>query len=809
MKTLRVTLSEGRSYDIHIERGLLRKAGEMIRTVYAGERAAIITDSNVEKLYAEVLENSLHAAGFVTKRIVFPAGEKSKNLAGLELLYDGLLSSEPFTLTRTDLVIVLGGGVAGDMGGFAAGSILRGVPFIQIPTTLLSQVDSSVGGKVAIDLKQGKNLAGLFYQPKMVLIDSDTLDTLPDRVFFDGMGEVIKYGMIREPALWRLLEQVQGREALTPYMDEIIYTCCNCKRKIVEQDEHDTGERMLLNFGHTIGHAYEKLGNYEKFMHGEAVCCGMYSILRVGEQHGLTPPGLAARMRKMLTGQGMLWDAGDVPEEALVQALAFDKKGSGGMIRPVFCRDVGESYYTPIDRNEFVHWVMTRNEIPEMQEEKPNDLPAPKQNLSVYPSVLSGELTVPSSKSMSHRMVIGAALAEEQTSIIDNLSVSEDITATLQAVARLGASFHQMQPGKVQITGISGKLEKNSGDALLIDCGESGSTLRFMIPVALALIDGHPVSFTGKGRLMQRPLEPYFELFDRMGISHKLENNILTVEGKLNPGEYPLSGSISSQFITGLLFALPLVQPRDGCSQSRIVITDHLESAAYVEMTLQALNTFGITAEVVGDYAEFVIPAGQKYQSRTVSVEGDYSQAAFYLAYNTICQLQGKNGFVKLNGLQSDSLQGDRAAQEILQRYLQPGQLEIDVSEIPDLVPALATAAAFRSGSRTVFTHAARLRIKESDRIRTTCRMVETMGAHTEEWEDSFAVDGKETLQGGSIADCCNDHRIAMSAAIAAACCENSVTLLGTECVAKSYPHFWEDFRSLGGVVVHKELVNK
>lgn len=336
MKTLRVNLSEGRSYDIHIERGLLEKAGQMIRSVYAGTRIAIITDSNVEKLYAGILEDSLHAAGFVTKRIVFPAGEKSKNLAGLELLYDGLLSSDSFTLTRTDLVIALGGGVTGDMGGFAAGSVLRGVPYIQIPTTLLSQVDSSVGGKVAIDLKQGKNLAGLFYQPKMVLIDSDTLDTLPDRVFFDGMGEVIKYGMIREPALWRLLEQVRGRKALAPYMDEIIYTCCNCKRKIVEQDEHDTGERMLLNFGHTIGHAYEKLGNYEKFMHGEAVCCGMYSILRIGEQHGLTPPGLAARMRKMLEGQGMLWDAGPVPEEALVQALAFDKKGSGGTIRPVF-----------------------------------------------------------------------------------------------------------------------------------------------------------------------------------------------------------------------------------------------------------------------------------------------------------------------------------------------------------------------------------------------------------------------------------------------------------------------------------------
>ena len=800
MKTLHVNLSEGRSYDIHIERGLLKKAGQMIRSIYAGSRIAIITDSNVEKLYAQTLEDALHAAGFVTKRIVFPAGEKSKNLAGLELLYDGLLSTDGFTLTRTDLVVALGGGVTGDMGGFAAGSVLRGVPYIQIPTTLLSQVDSSVGGKVAIDLKQGKNLAGLFYQPKMVLIDSDTLDTLPDRVFFDGMGEVIKYGMIREPALWRLLEQVKGRKALAPYMDEIIYTCCNCKRKIVELDEHDTGERMLLNFGHTIGHAYEKLGNYEKYMHGEAVCCGMYSILRIGEQHGLTAPGLANRMRRMLEGQGMLWDAGQVSEKALTEALAFDKKGSGGTIRPVFCREVGDSYYTPVDRAEFVRWVLARDEVPEMAADGTDSLPVPKQNRAVFPSSLSGELTIPSSKSMSHRMVIAASLAGDAVSEIGNLSGSEDISATLQAVAALGADYRQIGPETVEITGITGTAK----EGLLIDCGESGSTLRFMIPVALALTGGKPVSFTGRGRLMQRPLEPYYELFDRMGIAHRLENGVLTVEGELLPGEYPLSGLVSSQFITGLLFALPLLRPQVGATESVIAITDRLESAAYVDMTMQTLKIFGIDIQMTEDYLRFIVPAGQKYHPQKVLVEGDYSQAAFYLAYNTICRLQGKTGRVTPQGLRTDSLQGDRAAEEILQQYIQPGDLEIDVSGIPDLVPALAAAAAFRTGGRTAFIHAARLRLKESDRIRTTCRMVEALGARTEEWEDGFAVNGDGKLPGGGIVDCCNDHRIAMSAAVAAACCDNSVTLLGTECVAKSYPRFWEDFTYLGGKTVDK-----
>lgn len=792
MKTLHVTLSEGRSYDIQIERGLLERAGEMIRTVYGGKRIAIITDSNVAPLYGDKLEASLHAAGFETKRVVFPAGEQSKNLAVLEQLYDGLLSSEPFTLTRTDLVITLGGGVTGDMGGFAAGSVLRGVPYVQIPTTLLSQVDSSVGGKVAIDLKQGKNLAGLFYQPKMVLIDSDTLETLPDRVFFDGMGEVVKYGMIREPALWRLLEHVSGRDALRPYMDEIIYTCCDCKRKIVENDEHDTGERMLLNFGHTIGHAYEKLGNYEKWMHGEAVCCGMYAILRVGEQNGTCRPGLAARLRELLIRQGMPWDAGEVPEEALTATLAFDKKGSGGNISPVFIRDIGDSYYQKMPRAEFVRWVLEKDKTPElpMDEKMRGEIMPMKQNRVVSPSVLSGELTIPSSKSMSHRMVIAAALAEGE-SRIENLSLSADITATLEAVKALGASYTLPESGTAIVRGYT-----PAADIPVIDCGESGSTLRFMIPVALALSGGKPVSFTGHGRLMQRPLQPYFDLFDEKGISHTLRGDILTVCGQLSPGRFALSGKVSSQFITGLLFTLPLLAPAEGSTMSEIVITDHLESKAYVDMTMQALRTFGVQVENEGGgYTRFIIPAGQHYLPQNIAVEGDYSQAAFFLAYNSIAGQEQ----IKLRGLREDSLQGDRAAKAILESYQTAGAVEVDASEIPDLIPALAAAAAFRDGQETRFVNAGRLRIKESDRITVTCRMLKALGAEVEEGADFIVVHGKKTLSGGGIVDCCIDHRIAMSAAMAAANCKNDVTLLGAECVGKSYPAFWEDFAALGG----------
>lgn len=787
MKRLHIRLSGGRGYDIRIGRGLLDELGPLLREIWGGSRVAVVTDSNVAPLYAERAEASLRKAGFMTKRAVFPAGEKSKNLAGLECIYDQLLSPGPFTLTRTDLIIALGGGVTGDMAGFAAGTVLRGVPYVQAPTTLLAQVDSSVGGKVAVDLKQGKNLAGLFYQPKLVLIDPDTLDTLPDRVFFDGMGEVVKYGLIRKPALWRLLSEVSGREALRPFMEEILYTCCDCKREIVEHDEQDTGERMLLNFGHTVGHAYEKLGGYEKWMHGEAVCCGMYTILRVGEQHGFTRPGLAAALRQLLTRQGMPWDAGAVPEEALTETLAFDKKGSGATIRPVFVRTPGDSFYEPLPRETFARWVLEAADTPEMPA-GPAPFPPFQAARRVLPGKLSGELAVPGSKSAGHRTVIAAALAAGE-SRIENLTLSKDIGATLQAVEALGAKILSREGDAVTLRGTTAAPP----EIPVIDCGESGSTLRFMIPVALALAGGKPVSFTGRGRLMERPLEPYFALFREKGIAYRLENGFLRVQGTLTPGEYRLSGKVSSQFITGLLLALPLL-PGDG--ESEIVITDSLESKGYVDMTLSVLQQFGVQAENVdGTYTRFRVPAGQRYHAGRFPVEGDYSQAAFFLAYN---RAAGEEA-VRLHGLAPDSVQGDKAAAEILSLYQNDGDLTVDASGIPDLIPALAVAAAFRPAGRVIFANAGRLRLKESDRLATTHQLLRSLGAEAETGEDFLAVTGTGGLPGGGIADCCNDHRIAMSGAVAAALSENGAVLLGTECVGKSYPAFWEDFTSLGG----------
>ena len=250
MKTLTVALP-GREYDILIERGLLNRVGEQLRAVLPGaSRLFVVTDSHVGPIYLEQLEEQIKGAGFCVSTCTVPAGESSKSPEQLAVLWEQMMAAG---LTRSDAVVALGGGVVGDLAGFAAATVLRGVDFVQIPTTLLAQVDSSVGGKVAVDLRAGKNLAGAFWQPKLVLMDPDVLDTLPDAIFADGMAEVIKYGCIQDAAFFDFLARRSSRREIMAEIEHVLYTCCDLKRKVVVEDERDTGARMILNFGHTLG----------------------------------------------------------------------------------------------------------------------------------------------------------------------------------------------------------------------------------------------------------------------------------------------------------------------------------------------------------------------------------------------------------------------------------------------------------------------------------------------------------------------------------------------------------------------------
>lgn len=336
MSRLRVNIP-GREYDIICENGVLDRAGDLLRPILRGKLAAIVTDSNVEPLYAARLARSLHLAGFQAAILEIPAGEKSKCPEVLAELWEQLMD---VGLTRSDAVIALGGGVVGDLAGFAAATILRGVDFVQIPTTLLAQVDSSVGGKVAVDLQAGKNLAGAFYQPKVVIMDPECLKTLPDRVFSDGMAEVIKYGCIWDKKLFEELAALPDREHVMARIDKIVMTCCDIKRQVVEQDEKEAGLRMLLNFGHTLGHVYEKAYHYETYTHGEAVAAGMVKAAELGTALKITPADTAAKIAALLRNFDLPTKISTSPQDC-ADTITKDKKSDGADISLIVLREIG------------------------------------------------------------------------------------------------------------------------------------------------------------------------------------------------------------------------------------------------------------------------------------------------------------------------------------------------------------------------------------------------------------------------------------------------------------------------------------
>lgn len=326
-------------YPLKIEKGILSHAGEEIAEIFVGKKVVVFTDKNVERFHGETLRKSIESKGFQLKTIMLEPGEQTKQLSTLSDLYSELVD---FNLTRSDLIVAYGGGVIGDLAGYVAATFLRGIQLIQIPTTLLAQVDSSVGGKVAVDLPEGKNLVGAFYHPDMVLIDPNVLETLTDETFSAGMAEVIKYGCIKDRTFFDFLNQLHTRKELMENIGDIIQRCCEIKRNVVESDEKDRSERMLLNFGHTLGHAIEAYYNYEKYTHGQAISIGMVEINRIAEDKGLSPEGSTAQIIQLLK-QNQLPTRLDRPEdyEEILPLISRDKKNINNQLTVILLERVG------------------------------------------------------------------------------------------------------------------------------------------------------------------------------------------------------------------------------------------------------------------------------------------------------------------------------------------------------------------------------------------------------------------------------------------------------------------------------------
>lgn len=404
-------------------------------------------------------------------------------------------------------------------------------------------------------------------------------------------------------------------------------------------------------------------------------------------------------------------------------------------------------------------------------------------DIKISPSYLNGTINIPSSKSISHRALICAALAEGK-SVIQNILDCEDITATAAALDAFGARIKLSN--NAEVIGYT----KASGDVINVDCGESGSTLRFLVPVAAAL--GLHCFFIGSGKLPQRPLTPYFTELKKHDIMFLSEKMPYEMVGKLTAGEYHIAGNISSQFISGLLFALPLVN-----GDSKIIVTTPLESKPYVDLTIKCLNSFGVEISEVAD--GYFIKGNQHYKSADYIVEADMSQAAFFAVADCL------GSKISMSNLNLQSVQGDKEIIRICEKFKIDSQkkFEIDAADIPDIVPVLSVLLCF-GDDVSYIRNCARLRIKESDRLAVIAEELNKIGGKIEIVGDDLKISPIDNFI-GNVCSSHNDHRIAMSLAIASTRCKGDLTITGAECVAKSYPTFWNDFTMLGG---HYHVVN-
>lgn len=415
-----------------------------------------------------------------------------------------------------------------------------------------------------------------------------------------------------------------------------------------------------------------------------------------------------------------------------------------------------------------------------------------KSVITAFPTSLKGSLKAPPSKSLSHRALICAGLSKGE-SLIHNLVYSEDINATMGVLEAIGVQFKKTK-NTLYVKGV--RRIKQPKEA--VDCNESGSTLRFMIPVLS--LSNKEVTFTGKESLMKRPQNIYQNIFTQDDISFEHTSNEIVVNGSVKARKYKIKGDVSSQFFSGLLFALPLLK-----EDSTIIVDGNLESKSYIDLTINVLKDFGIDIHETKN--GYFIEGNQTYTPKEYTIEGDYSQAAFFLVAGAL------NGRIEVQDLKHDSLQGDKAIIDIIQAmkgrvvFTENGfvteqsplkSTTIDIADCPDLGPIVSLLAALSSGTTNII-NAQRLRIKESDRIKSTVETLKALGADITSENDKIIVRGQKTLVGGVTVDSFNDHRIAMMAAIASTKCEKEITITNAEAVNKSYPHFFEDFRKVGG----------
>ncbi|KAI6776933.1 hypothetical protein HG530_000878 [Fusarium avenaceum] len=784
----------------------------------------LITDTNLSDTYVPDFQSRFDEAsrGKATRLLTYtiPPGEASKSRETKAEIEDWMLSQQ---CTRDTVIIALGGGVMGDMIGYVAATFMRGVRFVQVPTTLLAMVDSSIGGKTAIDTPMGKNLVGAFWQPKRIYIDLTFLETLPVREFINGMAEVIKTAAIWNETEFTVLEESaaqilecirsKGKDRLNPIRDvlkRIVIGSAGVKAEVVSSDEREGGLRNLLNFGHSIGHAFEAILT-PQLLHGEAVAIGMVKEAELARYLGVLRPGAVARLVKCIASYDLPTSVHDkrvvkltagkkCPVDTLLEKMGVDKKNDGKKKKIVLLSAIGRCHEPRAS-------VVEDKTIRTILSSSIQVTPGVPENLDVT-------VAPPGSKSISNRALILAALGSG-TCRIRNLLHSDDTEYMLSAIHQLGgASYSWQEAGEVLVVeGKGGNLQASNEPLYLGNAGTASRFLTTVVALASPSQDNSSSVLTGNARMKVRPIGALVDALRSNGVEIEYlgkENSLplrIDAAGGFKGGNIELAATISSQYVSSILMAAPYAK---NPVTLRLVGGKPI-SQPYIDMTLAMMASFGIDVKVSSDEPNtYHIPQGAYKNPNDYTIESDASSATYPLAVAAITGTK-----CTIPNIGSKSLQGDaRFAVDVLQPMgcsveqsdysttvtgPAPGQLKalahVDMEPMTDAFLTASVLAAVASGT-TRITGIANQRVKECNRIAAMKDQLEKFGVHCNELEDGIEVIGKG--QEGNVATpsasihCYDDHRVAMSFSVLAVASPAPVIITERECVGKTWPGWWD-----------------
>ena len=780
-------------YDVAVGQDFLQRVPEDVLALTNATTYVVITDDHLKKLYQVHLEAAFEGLktenGAAVKVLWYSVapGEPSKCRATKVAIEDWMLSQG---CDRGTVVVAFGGGVVGDLAGFVAATYMRGIKFVQIPTTLLAMNDSSIGGKTGIDAPAGKNLVGAFHRPVRVYIDVSLLKTLPKREMSNGMAEVIKHAAIRSTAMFSELqmnaELIMGKDPAA--LLSIIHQSVVIKTTVVIQDEKEGGLRAILNFGHSVGHGIEAI-MAPGWLHGECVSVGMIKETEIARGRGELAPDALGRLLSCCQAYGLpvKMPAEAHPKEVL-RRMACDKKNKNGTKYIVMLKSVGDSGNGahPVEDDDILRVLSPGVQL-------------------IPGGALSGTIKVPGSKSISNRILLMTALGRGSC-VIKGLLHSDDTGVMMEALQALGVcSFEWKDGGKTLIvTGVDGDL-KAPPAGTEVYLANAGTASRFLT-TSVILAAGKMVHLTGNKRMKERPIGPLVDALRQIGCSvdYTGTEGCLPLDvgcGGLPGGTVNLSATISSQYVSSVLIAAPYAK-----KPTRLQLNGKAVSPTYIDMTISLMKIYGVEVEREGE-GTYIIPNCGYNNPTELIVESDASSASYPLALAAIT-----GGEVTVDGIGTTSLQGDAKFCEVLRQMgcevdqtetkttvkgpklgsLKP--IVVDMESVTDTFMTAAAVMATANGTSRIY-NIANQRVKECDRIAATVAELRRCGVVARELPDGLEIDGVTTapvLSKPAEINCYKDHRIAMSFGVLGSAWP-SLQIMDKDCTDKTFPSFWHD----------------